>query len=1259
MWGKRRLSSNYCMLCMRKFIFLFATFLFAFTASDEIPRRIVLDWEQSDDLFVKEGNVSIAFQKEGFLNGDPVLPKYVEVVGLSCESQVVNWELTDPVYDLWQGDLSEKILTQLSAEPFLSVRTYRSGEQVAQEISLVPLVQREGQVYRILSFGLQKKLVKSASMSQQTYAWKNSSVLHSGMWKKIRVAGRGIYRIPYSRLKEWGFSNPDAVAVLGSGAATLSEDPGVITYDDLESNTVWVDQNKGEQCLFFYAPGAVSWKLNNAGYWVHQNNDYTTEGFFFLTENAALRLAPEQLPEFANNPDTVVNRFTDYAFWEEERYNILPENSGKRWFGQKFGSGSLRTVSVAVPGVDASQPVSLNVVAVARSYNASNMQVVADGEVLGTVGFSSVNTSDLYGLYADEGTKRFTVVPASENLGIQLTYMGANQSAEAWLDYVEVNYSRLLKVAEEPLFFRNSFTLGADRYIRFQIADADAQTRVMELSEPNRVKELPTTLTGTVLSATGKADQFREYVVFRSSGSFPEPELVGDVENQDLHGMATPEYVIVTYRDFLSAANELADFHRSHDGMDVAVVTADQVYNEFSSGTRNATGIRNFLKMLYDRGEGLKYVLLMGDGSYDNKGVNTSSQRFIPTYQSANSLTPTSSFVTDDYFVLLDAGESVYSGAIDLGIGRLPVKSAYEASLLVEKIKRYHQPEALGDWRNVICMIGDDEDYGLHMRQSEELADTINKNYKEFITHKIFLDAFTQETTPAGERYPEVNAAINEQVNEGALILNYIGHANDRFLAHEHVLEVNDINSWTNKYRMPVFVTATCEFSRFDADETSAGELILLNPNGGAIGLFSTTRVVYASENFVLSKSFYRHVFDNDNSGEHYRMGDVMRLAKINIGNSINKRNFSLLADPALKLSYPKYKVQTTAINQHAISVVDTIGALREVTVEGYVSDVFGQKIDDFSGTIIPTVYDKEMQIETLGNGGETPVKFGVRENVIYRGKTSVKNGTFSFRFVVPKDILYNIGKGKIVYYATSGEEDAHGAFDDFYIGGSGEEIVDNEGPAIQLWIDSPDFKPGDETGSNPTVYVTLSDPIGINTVGTGIGHDLTAVIDGDYSNVLVLNSYYQADIDDFSRGTLQFNLSGLAPGTHTLTFKAWDVANNSSEVTVDFVVSDKFVISELSNYPNPFSDYTYLRLEHNKAGEVLDVIFDIYDSFGRSVDRFQTVVGSLGGITNPVRWDPSQAARKVTPGIYVVRVIAHSNDGAIASATGKMVVVK
>jgi len=1244
---------------MNKYILLFFVVLVGFAVSDVHNETIFLEWKENPGRV--DGNVLEFFENADFKGdlGRLALPVYTRLYTLDKQNSSLRFSIENAVFDELPVDLQTTKGLEIPSELKFSSTALQSGSDKKIEFQIVPLKQENGKIYRLKSFQL-RSVPELYAKSATAVSWKTTSVLASGKWVKIRTSGKGIYKIPFSKLSEWGFTDPSNVGVFGSGGKILSEDPGNVAYDDLEECAVWTASVSGENNLFFFAPGISEWNKNSLSIFTHQSNEFTMVGYFFLGDKGTPKQVAEAEQITADATHTTAT-FDNYNLREDEKYNLLELGSGKQWFGDKFSNGSAKTYTFEINNLASNPEAKIRVSGVARSYQSSNFEIKNNGASVGNVAFQKVDTDETYGIYADTESLTSDVELSNGSAGISITYNASNSNAEAWLDYIELNYRQQLVAGENPLFFRDSKSVGIDNIVEYQITNAGTDTRVFDVTDVNNVEELATTINGAELTFKNDASQLKEYVVFNTSGDFAEPTFVEEIENQNLHGITTPEFLIVSHPNFLSSANELANFHRSFDGMSVEVVDVNAVFNEFSSGTKSATGIRNFIKMLYDRGNTLKYVLLFGDGSYDNRNINGKNLNFIPTYQSANSLDPINSYVSDDYFVMLDAGETLAKGAIDLGIGRIPASTAYEAQLVVDKIKRYYEPEALGDWRNVICMIGDDGDTGIHMRQSEQIADTLNKNYGEFITEKVYFDAYPEEVTPAGERYPDVNAAINERVEDGVLILNYIGHANDRFLAHEHVLEVSDINSWSNRNQLPIFVTATCEFSRFDADDVSAGEYVLLNPNGGGIGLFSTTRVVTSGANFKLSKSFYNYIFAKNSAGDHHRMGDVMRLAKSNLANGTNKRNFSLLADPALKLSYPKYKVVTSSINgKEATLSPDTIGTLEKITIDGYVADFFGNKIDNFNGEITNTVYDKEIDMQTLGNGDDNRVlTFQMQNNIIYSGTASVTNGNFSFSFVVPKDISYKIGSGKIMYYAQNGEEDAHGAFSNFSIGGEGSNIADNNGPDIQLFLDTEEFQSGDKTGKNPTLLAYLSDENGINTVGTGIGHDITAVLDNDYSKVYVLNNYYQAEKDDYTSGSLQFPLSNLTIGKHTLALKAWDVANNSSEVEIEFEVTGDFIINEVSNYPNPITDYTYFVIKHNQSDASLSAIFDIYNINGQRVDQFEAEISSSGNSSNPVRWDLAEAKIPLTQGVYVYNIMLKNDDGIIVSKSGKLLVAQ
>jgi hypothetical protein len=1212
---------------MKKYTFLLFLFIFGFTINDVQKEFIAISWKKSDGVNkVNPDGTLITFENAAFPNAGSALPVYSKTYNLVNPSQDFRFRVENPVFEPWETSSDIPFLNEIPEEIQVKKFRVKSGNIQKIQIEITPVINQNGKILLLKSFELQRVPVLQKLAQTENFNWKTESVLKSGNWVKVKTSGKGIYKIPYSTLQDWGFSNPAAVRVFGSGGTILPENPSDIVYDDLVQNAVWYGKNNGTDCLFFYEPGNIQWKPDESGqYFTHQLNNYSTKGYFFLTEDVGELKTIETLSEVQGQPTKSITAFDAYQLYEPEKYNLLSElgGTGKQWFADKFLIGHSKKVSFDLTDVADPSTVSVRINAAARSFLASEMQVSDHQNELGRLSFYKVTTGDQTALYA-----------------------------------VEVNYRKKLKLGDDVLFFRDLASVGTANILEFSIENSSNETKVFDVTDLNNIKEVPLQVSGNVARGVRPADELHEYAAFNPNGNFSEPELAGEVENQNLHGLSSPEFLIVSHSNFMEAANDLAEFHRSHDGMSVEVIDADKVYNEFSSGNKDATGIRNFIKMFYDRDNKLKYVLLFGDGSYDNKNIKPESPNFIPTFQSANSLNPVASFVTDDYFVILDDDESVYNGSVDLGIGRIPASTKYQAELVVNKVKNYYSPEALGDWRNVVCFIGDDGDGNLHMNDSEKLANQVNENHKEFITNKIYFDAYEKETSSAGGSYPDVTDAINKQVKDGVLVMNYVGHANDRYLADEHVLDVSNINSWSNTNTLPIFVTATCEFSRFDADETSAGEYILFNANGGGIGLFSTTRVVFAYSNFLLSRSFYNYVFQRDANGEHYRMGDIMRLAKINTINTTNKRNFSLLADPALKLSYPEYKVVTSTINQQSITEKpDTIGALQKITITGYISDYFGNKLDNFSGEITPTVLDKAVMMKTLGNAGGTPMNFKVQENVIYRGVASVQNGDFSFSFVVPRDISYNIGKGKVVYYADNGQVDAHGAFENFVIGGSGSQISDNQGPQIQLFMDSENFVSGDKTSKNPTMLAILSDENGINTVGTGIGHDITAILDGDYSNVLVLNNYYQANIDDYTSGVLQYPFKNLSVGTHTLKLKAWDVANNSTEVEIEFVVSGDFEITEVSNYPNPVNDHTFFVFNHNQPDATLKAIIEVFDQGGRRIDYFTSEIGSNGTTTNPVRWDLSELNLVLRSGIYIYRITAQNNDGVITSKSGKMII--
>ena len=742
--------------------------------------------------------------------------------------------------------------------------------------------------------------------------------------------------------------------------------------------------------------------------------------------------------------------------------------------------------------------------------------------------------------------------------------------------------------------------------------------------------------------------------------------------------------IILTYPGFLSAAQNIGQFHQE-EGLKVFITTQELIFNEFSCGKKDPTAIKHFLKALYDNAvneeEIPRYLLLLGDASYDQRPENTTS--YIFTWESENSWHRINSYLTDDYFGLLDDDESDRpQDLVDIGIGRFPVTDLQQANDIITKIKNYREKHTesssgsiadfnqtpYGNWRNLVTFVADDEDNNTHMVHAEALSNRVKNEHPNFNLEKIYFDAFQQVSTPGGTRYPDVENRINDQVQRGTLIINYIGHGGEIGWAHERVLNIPTILNWTNMNNLALFFTATCEFARFDDyNRVSAGEYCILNPEGGAVALLSTTRLVYSSQNFNLANKFYNYVF-LDVKNPDYRLGDITMLTKrASSGASTNHRNFSLLGDPALRLTYPTMDVNTTSINGipsiDVETVIDTLNALAKVKFVGQV-DMEGQDPNGFTGTLFPTVYGKEKTLFTLGNDGETPFEYTTRKNVLFSGKSSVTDGQFEFEFIVPKDIPFQYGVGKLSYYMFKNNTNTDGAGYAYNYSVGGADLnapEDTKGPDIEIFLNDENFVSGSITNENPILLAKIFDDFGINTASSGIGHDITAVIDGKTENTIVLNDFYESDQDTYTSGSLKYQLQNLEEGIHSLELKAWDVYNNSSIATVDFEVKneEELSIDHVLNYPNPFTTYTEFWFEHNQALSTLNVQVQIYTVSGRLVKSIHETVQTDGYRSEPIAWDgKDDFGDRLARGVYVYKLRVQTNDGTSVEKFEKLVIL-
>ena len=1208
-----------------------------------------------------------------------LLPSYFKRIKLNNSTNNIDINISNPSFINFKNEDIENIKPPENVQNTIKINYKIKYERKIPYlyVNFIPIVRNKsnGRLEKLTSFTLNITEKHGLKKIKKLKAHKQNSVLTSANWFKIKVDKTGVFKLTYNDLVEIGISEPKNVRVYGNGGNMLPIKNNSFRYDDLIENPIFMEKGSDgifnqDDYILFYAKGPVDWRYNEQEQIFEQSlNMYSDYAYYFITSDlgSGKKIYTENVPSgsITNN----VNSYDDYAFCEKNDTNLA--RSGRVWFGETFINNTSYTFPFSFPNRIISEPAKIKTHVASYSSNLypnSYFKLSSNNTDIQTISVPAFNTGASYPPVATDKTATSFFSNSNQNFNINIKYFGSTSSSKGWLDYIIVNVRQNLSMIENEMNFRDINSVGAGNISQFTLLNASQNIKIWDVSNISDIKEIPTQFSGNKLVFKVTSDTLREFVAFYGD-DFPKPitqaEDVGKIENQNLHALNFYDLIIVSHPDFKSYADEIADFHKNNDNLNVISVTTTQVYNEFSSGKPDVSAIRDFVKMFYDRASNEeqmpKYLLLFGDGSYDNKSQNDRNSNFILTYQSEESLT-SSSFVTDDFYAMLDDDEGGSIGAVDIGVGRLPVSSDDEAQAVTNKIISYYNKENIGDWRNSVCFIGDDEDSNNYMYQSNELSKTISANHPTFNIDKIFLDAYPQISTPSGQRYPDVTTAINNKIKKGALLVDYIGHGNPTKFTHEEVIKVNDVTSWTNFSHLPLFMTATCEVSRFDDyARTSIGELILLNPNGGGIGLLTTTRIVGSGQNYQLNKNFINHVFNKD-----LRLGDIVRLTKVNTGSetSSNKRNFTLLGDPALKLNIPKHKVVTTKINNKDIAEnVDTLNALSKVTVQGYIQDDAGNKLTDFNGIINPTIYDKPVSKTTLSNDGLTPFTYNIQKNIIYKGNASVTKGDFTFSFIVPKDISYNYGNGKISYYADNSNIDATGSFSNIIIGGSTDSaFVDNNGPKIDMYMNDSNFVFNGLTDENPKLFVIVSDSTGVNTVGNGIGHDITAVLDDNQNQPIILNDYYQSDVNSYQRGKIEYPFSNLDEGHHKIKLKIWDINNNSSENYIEFNVSksENLVLEHVYNYPNPFTTSTSFLIEHNQAGAELNILIQIFTITGKLVKTFETQSMSDGYRISPIHWDGlDEYGDKIGRGIYIYTVRVRSDNGKQASKFGKLVILR
>ncbi len=1260
-------------------------------AQQKATAPVILTWNTQEAVFPATGN---AASIPSFTGASIDLLERLPYYRLSIpHTHISSFNVTEAVFAPFTAKEQEQfkgvtIGTNVKAE-FVNAR---QNKQPVTLVSILP-IRRNPQTNQLekltrFSYTYTSGATTTQRINSTTNNVANNSVLSSGEWYKLAVTQSGIHKIDKATLQALGINtqglDPKTIQLFGNGGGMLPQPNSAPVPDDLLENAIVVNgeqdgQFNDQDFILFYGQGPHTWQYNQQqNKFEHTFNVYTDTTFYFLRVGYTSGARVQNLNP-AGSASQTITTYNERVFHERDLMNAV--HSGREWFGEAFSTFTTsRTITLPASDAVAGSDARLTVAVMGSSATDCSFTVKQNEQLIGTIPVAGRGTYNYHpeGVIAD---RTFTLSQLNGNANVQLTFnMPSDATATGYLNYLELNYTRQLKLYNDQTTFRSLASINQP-VSNYSIAGAPATAKVWDITNPLRPAQQQTTHSGSLqFSATSSI--LREFVVFTENNISLKPIAKGKVANQNLHSLnlnGTIDHVIITHPSLLQQANQLADHRNTKSNLKSIVVTTTQVFNEFSSGRQDVTAIRNFMRMLYKRsnkpaGE-LMHLLLFGDASYDYKDRMLGNTNLVPVYESRQSLHPIASYSSEDYYGFLDEEEGEWAEnnlgdqLLDIGIGRLPAKNVQEAALMVDKIIAYESSSHFGEWRNQVTLVSDDGDYNEHQDDAEFLADFMETQAPAYTTNKLYLDLYRQEAVASGQRAPQLNQDITAAAEQGSLLINYTGHGNEVSWASEQILTIPQITSWQNPDNLTFMLTATCEFGRYDDPaRVSGAEVAILHNQGAAVGLVTTTRPVYSSSNRVLNRNFFESAF-TPASGTMPRLGEVVLQTKnksitdnVSGSRGVYNRNFTLLADPALRLASPTLNASITHINGRAVAS-DTLSALGKVTMQGNILTPNNQVATNYNGTLRIAIYEKQTTQQTYGDEKSPTVPIEVRKNVLYEGTATVTNGLFNVSFVVPKDIAYQYGEGKITLYASNAAQDALGSNTSIIIGGTAKNIIlDNTPPTIDLFLEDESFVFGGSTGNDPSLLIKLFDESGINTAGLGIGHELLAILDENEENPIVLNDYYTSDKDTYQSGRISYPLKGLAPGPHSLRFKAWDTHNNASEEYIEFFVSnsEEFSLEHVLNYPNPFSTKTTFHFDHNRAGDDLDVQVQIYTISGKLIKTLQTISIASPSHVAALSWNGRDEYNDLLArGVYIYKVNVQSRrDGAKASKFEKLVIL-
>ncbi|WP_281631070.1 type IX secretion system sortase PorU [Flavobacterium luteolum] len=1258
--------------------FLTCIFLVPILLFSQSNGTITIDWQNKKEVNYGENKITIPYFSGNSFRFDITkksitLLQNLNLPSVSNGSAVqINNISYEPISRADLGDLTPENIPEKLNE---SIIVTNARDLRYSFLSLSPIIKEGNSYKRIKSFSyfISNTTARTASTSSfQKSAAIVNSVLASGDWYRFYIQKSGVYKIDRSFLQSLGFdaskSDPRRIKIYGNGGRMLPLANSTYYPDDLTENAIQISgENDGvfnnEDYILFYAEGTDNWNSESQT----NLNLYDTKSYYYITTSGGDGKRIQNLNQPTGNSTLELNTFDDYQYHEIDQTNIV--HLGRQWLGESFDINQEQEFSFSFPNLDTSVPVKIEISAAAASFTTTSFAIAANGQNIGTINFPSLiaNSDTKY----TTGKLSNTGFTGADNIKIKLIYNNSGvPGSKGYLDYINLTAKRKLLGTGKQFQFQYNAAGSTVGIVNYNIGNASAITQIWDITDLYNISKIENA-NQNAFSFKANLGEVRKYITLDPSDYYvPLKENQSKIANQNLKGILFRnsqnafqdiDYVIVTPKTLVSQAERLASFHRTKSNLNVKVIALENIYQEFSSGKQDIAAIRNCVKYIYDNASSsekrVRYLNLFGDASFDYKDLISNNTNIVPIYQSLISNTVgEASFASDDFYGLMDANEGVIIpslAGIDIAVGRMLVSDNSQAQEMVNKVFEYYDTKSYGNWRNNVVLISDDSDKaGDQTLQANQnaLADLIATEKPFFNIDKIFLDAYTQEASAGGSRYPKARADFFNAFEKGALIFNYLGHGGEDGLASERIWEKSDGQNLTNQYKYPLFITITCEFSRFD-DPTrpTAGEYVYWNPKGGAISMLTTVREIGQTNAEEFNKTISKNLLSYG-SNQYNTIAESLRISK-NENPSSSSNVVFCIGDPALMLAIPKPRINLTKVNDIVISqTIPDLKSLSKIKISGEITDENNTLLSNYNGELATAIFDKLITNTTLNNDGfSPPMQFKTLGETIFRGNASVTNGQFEFSFVVPRDIRIPVDYGRISFYSKKNEvaENQTGYNNTIKIGGINENAPqDNISPKVKLYMNDETFVSGGITNESPFLLAFLEDENGINTA-SGIGHDIVAILDGDVSNPYILNDYYQTKLDDYTNGNLRFPFRNLAPGLHTISFTAWDVYNNpvTSEIQFTVVGDDSLTLSHVLNYPNPFSTYTQFWFSHNRPYEPLDVQVQVMTITGKVVWTKNQTVTTEGFLSREITWDGrDDFGDRIGKGVYIYKLTVKSN---------------